>query len=568
MSIKTTVGACLLAAALLSVSTACGSGKAPASQGSGEASQPSTGAAVKGGTLTILSNQDFAHLDPTRNWTMPEMDFGLRYLYRSLVTYKAEPGAASLEVVPDLATTTGEMSDGGKTWTFTLKDGLKYEDGSPIVAADVKYNVERSFAPELPGGPNYARLVLDGGEKYKGPYKDGSLKSIETPDDRTIVFRLKRPVAEFPYYTTLPTFAPVPRAKDTKAQYDSRVFSSGPYKIDTYDRGKELVLSRNEHWDPATDPARKALPDKVVVKQGLRQSVIVDRLIADQGDDRTAVTYTDVNGESFSKILTNPKVKARFHNEIRGCTDTLAMNNTMAPFNNPKFRLALQYAIDKESYQTTQGGPAAGEIATAFLPPSLSGGVAQDTLKIPATGDVEKAKALIAESGVTTPVKIKMYASTGDKVAATAIQESLKRVGVETEINTFDPSVFYDTIGDTAKFDGMALYGWCQDYPSGSSFIPMMFDGRTITDKGNSGNMSLFKDQETMDRIDAIYAMTDLKAADRAWVDLDAAIMQKAPMIPLVWPRKPLLTGSKVGGAFGHLIWSGQFDYATLGIRK
>ncbi|MET8339072.1 ABC transporter substrate-binding protein [Streptosporangium canum] len=568
MSLKTTVGTCLLAAALLSVSTACGSGKAPASQGSGEASQPSTGAAVKGGTLTILSNQDFAHLDPTRNWTMPEMDFGLRYLYRSLVTYKAEPGAASLEVVPDLATTTGEMSDGGKTWTFTLKDGLKYEDGSPIVAADVKYNVERSFAPELPGGPNYARLVLKDAEKYKGPYKDGSLKSIETPDDRTIVFRLKRPVAEFPYYTTLPTFAPVPRAKDTKAQYDSRVFSSGPYKIDTYDRGKELVLSRNEHWDPATDPARKALPDKVVVKQGLRQSVIVDRLIADQGDDRTAVTYADVNGESFSKILTNPKVKARFHNEIRGCTDTLAMNNTMAPFDNPKFRLALQYAIDKESYQTTQGGPAAGEIATAFLPPSLSGGVAQDTLKIPATGDVERAKALIAESGVATPMKIKMYASTGDKVAATAIQESLKRVGVETEINTFDPSVFYDTIGDTAKFDGMALYGWCQDYPSGSSFIPMMFDGRTITDKGNSGNMSLFKDQETMDRIDAIYAMTDLKAADRAWVDLDAAIMQKAPMIPLVWARKPLLAGSKVGGAFGHLIWSGQFDYATLGIRK
>ncbi|MFD8529351.1 ABC transporter substrate-binding protein [Streptosporangium canum] len=568
MSLKTTVGTCLLAAALLSVSTACGGAKAPASQGSGEASQPSTGAAVKGGTLTILSNQDFAHLDPTRNWTMPEMDFGLRYLYRSLVTYKAEPGAASLEVVPDLATTTGEMSDGGKTWTFTLKDGLKYEDGSPIVAADVKYNVERSFAPELPGGPNYARLVLKDAEKYKGPYKDGSLKSIETPDDRTIVFRLKRPVAEFPYYTTLPTFAPVPRAKDTKAQYDSRVFSSGPYKIDTYDRGKEIVLSRNEHWDPATDTVRKALPDKVVVKQGLRQSVIVDRLIADQGDDQTAVTYADVNGESFSKILTNPKVKARFHNEIRGCTDTLAMNNTRAPFDNPKFRLALQYAIDKESYQTTQGGPAAGEIATAFLPPSLSGGVAQDTLKIPATGDVERAKALIAESGVATPVKIKMYASTGDKVAATAIQESLKRVGVETEINTFDPSVFYDTIGDTAKFDGMALYGWCQDYPSGSSFIPMMFDGRTITDKGNSGNMSLFKDQETMDRIDAIYAMTDLKAADRAWVDLDAAIMQKAPMIPLVWARKPLLTGSKVGGAFGHLIWSGQFDYAALGIRK
>ncbi|WP_189250245.1 ABC transporter substrate-binding protein [Streptosporangium pseudovulgare] len=567
MSVKTTAVPCLLALAVLSATAACGGGT-PAAERSGNRSQAPAGEAARGGTLTILSNQDFSHLDPTRNWTMPEMDFGLRYLYRSLVTYKSEPGPASLQIVPDLATTVGEMSDGGRTWTFTLKDGLKYEDGSPVVAADVKYNVERSFAPELPGGPNYARLVLTGGEKYRGPYRDGSLKSIETPDEKTIVFHLDRPVAEFPYYATLPTFAPVPRARDTKAQYDNRVFSSGPYKIDTYDRGKQLVLSRNEHWDPATDPVRKALPDRVVVKQGLRQSVIVDRLIADQGEDRTAVTYADVNGESFAKILTNPKVRARFHNEIRGCTDTLAMNTARAPFDNPKFRLALQYAIDKEAYQTVKGGPASGTVATAYLPPSLSGGVPQDTLKIPPTGDVAKAKALIAESGVTTPVKVTMYASTGDKGAATAIQESLRRVGVETEISTFDPSVYYDTIGDTARFDGLALYGWCQDYPSGSSFIPMLFDGRTITDKGNSGNVSLFRDKETMDRIDGIRAMTDLKAADRAWVDLDAEIMKKTPMVPLLWLRKPLLTGSKVGGAFGHLIWSGQFDYAALGVGK
>ncbi|MFI6813816.1 ABC transporter substrate-binding protein [Nonomuraea sp. NPDC050328] len=558
----------LLALAVLLGATACGGASGPEKPAAGMGTQPPVTEAGKGGTLTILSNQDFEHLDPARNWTMPQMDFGLRYLYRSLVTFKSEPGAASLEVVPDLATTTGEMADGGKTWTFTLKDGLKYEDGSPIKAADVKYNLERSFAPELPGGPNYHKLVLKDADAYKGPYKSGELASIETPDDKTIVFRLKRAVAEFPYYATLPSFSPVPKAKDTKEQYDNRVFSSGPYKIESYTRGKEMILVRNENWDPASDPARKALPDRIVVKQGLRQSVIDDRLIADQGEDQTAITYADVNGESFAKILNNPKVKARFHNEIRGCTDVLAMNTQKAPFDNAKFRFALQYAIDKEAYQTVKGGPAAGEIATAFLPPSLSGGVAQDTLKVPATGDVEKAKQLIAESGVSTPVKVKLHTSTGAKNEATALQESLKRVGVEVEINTYDPAVYYDTIGDTAKFDGMASYGWCQDYPSGSSFIPMMFDGRTITEKGNNGNVSLFKDQETMDKIDEIYAMTDLKAADQAWVQLDAALMQKAPMIPLTWERKPLLAGSKVAGAFGHLIWSGQFDYAALGVKQ
>lgn len=108
------------------------------------------GTPVKGGTLHILSNQDFSQLDPTRNWVEPEMDFGIRTLYRTLTTFKSAPGAQGLQIVPDLATDLGEPSDGAKTWTFHLKDGLKYEDGSPIVADDIKYNVERSFSPTCP----------------------------------------------------------------------------------------------------------------------------------------------------------------------------------------------------------------------------------------------------------------------------------------------------------------------------------------------------------------------------------------------------------------------------------
>lgn len=119
------------------------------------------GTPVKGGTLHILSNQDFSQLDPTRNWVEPEMDFGLRTLYRSLTTFKAAPGAEGLQIVPDLATDLGTPSDNARTWTFHLKDGLKYEDGSPIVTDDIKYNVERSFSAELPGGPDYAKQYLN-----------------------------------------------------------------------------------------------------------------------------------------------------------------------------------------------------------------------------------------------------------------------------------------------------------------------------------------------------------------------------------------------------------------------
>lgn len=111
------------------------------------------GTPKRGGTLTVLSNQDFAHLDPARNWVMPAMDFGTRLIYRTLTTFRAEPGEKGSEIVPDLATDLGRSSDGGRTWTFTLKPGLVYEDGTPIRARDIKYNVERSFAPTSPADP-------------------------------------------------------------------------------------------------------------------------------------------------------------------------------------------------------------------------------------------------------------------------------------------------------------------------------------------------------------------------------------------------------------------------------
>ncbi|GHH72880.1 ABC transporter substrate-binding protein [Streptosporangium violaceochromogenes] len=560
MSGTTRIAGGLLAAALVIGVAGCGSSKSPTASGG----EPATGTPTKGGTLTVLSNQDFSHLDPTRNWTMPHMDFGIRLLYRTLTTFKSEPGAAGAEVVPDMATDLGTPSQGGKVWKFTLKDGLKYEDGTPIVADDIKYNVERSFAPELPGGPNYAQVYLAGGDKYKGPLKGERLKSIETPDDKTIIFKLKRPVAEFSSTVTLPTFAPVPKAKEAGAQYDNRPFSSGPYKIETYDRGKELVLVRNEHWDPATDTVRKALPDKIVVKQGLRQSVIDDRLIDSRGDDENALTYSDVSAASLAKILPKPETRARLISEISGCTDMLGFNTTKAPFDDPKVRQAVHFALDKQALQTAEGGPDMAEIATAYLPPALSGGQAQDVYGLPQTGDVEKAKALLG--GKTLDVG--MTISTGDKLVGEAVQSSLKRVGINVTLNPVDPSVYYDTIGDTAKTPDMFIYGWCPDYPSGATFLPMIFDSRTIVEKGNSGNVWQFKDKAVDAKIDEIQAMTDGDAANKAWVELDKQIMEASPAVPFMWKKKPLLVGKGITGAYGHPVWSGQLDYATLGVKQ
>ncbi|MFD9378163.1 ABC transporter substrate-binding protein [Streptomyces sp. NPDC059999] len=524
------------------------------------------GTPTKGGTLTVLSNQDFSHLDPARNWTMPTMDFGTRLLYRTLVTFKAEPGKAGSELVPDLATDLGTPSDGGRTWTFTLKEGVKYEDGTPVRAQDVKYNVERSFAPDLTGGPDYAAQYLAGGESYKGPLQGQHLDSIKTPDDRTIVFQLRRPVADFSATATLPTFAPVPQAKETGTRYDARPFSSGPYKIESYDRDKKLVLVRNEHWDPRTDTVRKAYPDRFVVVMGLKGGQIDDRIIAGEGADASALQYSDMRPESAPKVLPKADVKARLLAESQGCTEMLHLNNSRAPFDDPRVREAMQYAVDKEAVVTAGGGPALNEVATAYLPPALSGGRQADTLKIPPAGDPAKAKELLKAAG-KEKLKVSFAVSTGDKGKAEAIQQGLSRAGVEVVIDTIDPGAYYDVIGDLSTTPDMTLAGWCPDYPSGSTWIPFVFDGRTVKEKGNQGNYSQFRDEATTKRIDEINAMADAGQAERAWIALDAEIMKKSPSVPVLLERKPLLIGTNIAGAFGHPVWTGTVDYAAIGLK-
>ncbi|WP_395296865.1 ABC transporter substrate-binding protein [Kitasatospora hibisci] len=524
------------------------------------------GTPVKGGTLTVLTNQDFAHLDPARNWVVPHMDFGTRLLYRTLTTFKAEPGPAGSEIVPDLATDLGKSSEGGKVWTFTLKDGLKYEDGTPIKAADVKYNVERSFSPDLTGGPDYAVQYLAGGENYKGPLGGEHLASIETPDDRTIVFHLKRPVAEFSYTVTLPTFSPVPQSREKGTQYDSQVFSSGPYKIETYDRGKQLVLVRNTNWDAATDPVRKAYPDKIVVTQGLKGGQADDRIIASSGVDASAIEMPWMQHESVSKVLPKPDVKARMAAERTGCTDMLYLNTAKAPFDDPKVREAMMWAVDREAQVTAFGGPAMADVATSYLPPSLTGGAKADPLKIPATGDPAKAKELLKAAG-KSDLKVSLTVSLGDKTRAEAIQQSLAQSGVQVTVNTVDPSAFADTVGDTKNAPDLVIQGWCPDYPSGATFLPFLFDGRTIKEKGNQGNYSQFRDQATMDRMDQIAAMTDIDAANKAWQQLDEELLKKAPAVPLMWQRRPLLTGTNVAGAFGNSGYAGMIDMAVVGLK-
>lgn len=162
---------------------------------------------TKGGTLTILASDTDINWDPGRSQGMAVTSLAL--VHRRLTSWQIVKGKEA-KVVPDLATDTGKTSDGGRTWTFTLKDGLVAEDGSPITSTQIRQGVERTFTASLAGGLGYHKTLLAETSGYTGPYKGKHLKSIETPDDKTIVFHLKAPFGDWPWIVSMPAFAPVP----------------------------------------------------------------------------------------------------------------------------------------------------------------------------------------------------------------------------------------------------------------------------------------------------------------------------------------------------------------------
>ncbi|MEU8974789.1 ABC transporter substrate-binding protein [Streptomyces monashensis] len=526
--------------------------------------------ASKGGTLHVLSPLDLEHLDPARNYVTSSEDVG-RLIYRTLTTFAAAPGQAGGRIVPDLATDLGRSSNGARTWTFTLKAGVKYEDGRPISSKDIKYGVERTFEADLPEGPPYARTWLVGGDAYKGPSKDKSgIASIETPDDRTIVFKLNRPVADFGSAVSLPMFAPVPADKDSGVRYDARPFSSGPYKIAEYELKKELTLVRNTYWSPATDSVRKALPDKIVIDLNLDPAVIDQRLIAGQGQDANAVEFEPLTPASVGPVMGNPALRQRLITGDSINTRYLSINTKHKPLDDVRVRQAIEYALDKDALRTARGGPIAGDIAKTLLPPSTPGFAPDNPYPSPDDkGDPAKAKALLAEAGHASGLTLTLDApaTTTGKAQAEAVQASLARVGITVHINAIASSAFYSTVGNTSQEHDLVIAGWSPDWPGASTYLPIVFDGRQITAQGNN-NYAQYSSAKVNARLDEIAKMNDSKAAADAYGQLAKDIMQDAPVVPFLWDKAAILVGPNVTGAYGHIAYVGRLDLVSLGLRK
>ncbi|MFB9410162.1 ABC transporter substrate-binding protein [Dactylosporangium matsuzakiense] len=523
--------------------------------------------ATSGGTLRLASANDADSWDPTRSYI--NAVYNLQRLYvRTLLTPAAAPGTTAL--VPDLAEDQPAVSADGLTYTFRLRDDIKFEDGSPIRAKDVKYGIERLFAQDvLSGGPTYLIDQLDQGQEYAGPYRDGAdLRSVTTPDDRTVAFHLAEPFADFPYLLAMGVAAPVPQAKDTGERYGDMPVASGPYRFESIEAGKKVVWVRNDAWDPATDPVRKALPDRIELTIGTEPNEI-DRQLFDGTIDADA-GQGGVQPASQAKIRLDPTLKANADEPTTGFVQYAALSTRVAPFDDIHCRRAVQYAVGKHAVQLARGG---GQIAGGMLPPGIPG--YDDGLDPYRTrsgqAQPDKAKDELKRCGKPDGFDT-VIATTGSPRSlktAEAVQSSLAAVGITARLDPSDPSLYArSTVGSPDnvhnKGYGIIMSAWSADFPTGYGFYPTLVDGRQIRPSGNN-NYAELNDPLINQQLDEARTVADPVRAAGIWQQVDAEVMDSASMLPLVYDqvlnyRNPRLTNVFVNQYYG------TWDVTALGV--
>ena len=524
---------------------AAGSGKNP----DAEAPKEVPADAQQGGTLTVLTNQVPATLDPTRAYFTDSTAIMSDLVTRSLTQYAYDEESNDMVLIPDMATDLGRPNEDNTEWTFTLREGLKYQDGTDVKAEDVAYAIKRSFAiEELPDGPTYQTTFFVDGDKYKGPFKDDSDYAGVVVDGQDITIKMRRPFTDMDYYASFPAFTAIPEAKDDPTNYGNNPMATGPYKFADYKPGASLSLVKNDQWDPNTDPGRIQAVDGWEFKFGEETAKLENVIINDNGDAQTTLTYDNVTPSGYRSIQQD---KDRLITGTSPCTYMWYMD--MTKITNKDVRMALGYAFPYEDYWK-----ALGEIVgltrvpgTSILPPGTAGRVEYDALGIGGKDtDPARAKELLEKAG-ETGFEIKFHYSTDDPLSVDSkdqIVRGLEEAGFKATpiATTIDKA--RDARTDYDAPINIRSSGWCSDWPTGGSWFPAQWAGELVGLEGMP-NPANFKEADADAEQTRILDELTPEEAAPAWGEFDKMISEKYfPRVNLGYSGTAMIHGSKVGG--------------------
>src|SRR5215210_4463578 len=299
------------------------------------------GGGKEGGEVngTVTSFPDY--LDPQLSYTVEGWE-GLWNVYVPLLTYQHGKGEETTKVVPGLAESLPDISSDGKTYTLTLRKGMKYSDGTPIKASDFPYAIERLFQLDSGGAPFFESIV------GASDYADGKADSISgiKADDATgkIVISLETPSGTFENELGLMFAAPVPQSTPLdKDQTNTPPPASGPFQIAKVDAPNSYTLERNPQFKTVQDAGASDVPDvhvdSITVTQNKNQSAQATAIEQNQNDFMVDPPPADL----LPDIQNTYADRFRFQDSIN--TYYFWMNTTTPPFDNLQVRQAVNYAI-------------------------------------------------------------------------------------------------------------------------------------------------------------------------------------------------------------------------------
>ncbi|GLY35904.1 ABC transporter substrate-binding protein [Amycolatopsis sp. NBRC 101858] len=485
-----------------------------------------------------------------------------RQIYDTLIQNK--PGTADLE--PSLAEK-WESSNEGKTWTFTLKSGVKFSDGTPMDATAVCFNFDRWY--NMKGAAAQSQMiyygdVFEGFAKNEGDASgDPVYKSCEAKDPTTAVLNLNKAKGAFPSAFTLPSFSiesptalKAHNADQVTQSGDSFTYSeyankfptgTGPFKFESWDQAKgEITLVRN---DTSPSPAKL---DKLIFK-----------VIPDENARKQALKAGDINGYDYP----SPADYGLLRNDgeqvlIRPSFNVLYLGINQA--NNPKLkdvrvRQALAYGINREQFVKSKLAEGS-EVATEFVPKVISG-YTDDVTKYPY--DVNKAKDLLKQAGAEN-LTLKFYYPTevsrpympNPADTFTAISEDLKKIGVTIEAHAEPWNGGYkDDVQKAGKQD-LHLLGWTGDYNDAGNFVGTFF-GREKKEFG-------FNNPELFAALSAADASPAGDAHAKAYQEVNKKIMDFLPAVPIAYPTPAIVVGPKVKGLVASPLTDERFNTVTV----
>jgi oligopeptide transport system substrate-binding protein len=488
----------------------------------------------QGGSAVVTFNNDLTTLDPQvgydwQNWSV------IKSIFDGLMDYK--PGTTELE--PDLAKEYA-VSDDGLTYTFKLRDGLKFHNGRPVTAADVKYSLQRTVDPATQSpGAGYFSMIKGHDELSGGKAKE--MSGIATPDDKTVVFTLTRPDATFLHLMAINFSYVVPKEEVEKAGADwgKKPVGTGAFKFVEWVPGQRLVLERNP------DNHRTGVPylDKLTFEFGQDPTVAVLRLKKGEVD----IVGDGIPPAQFNEVMSDPANKDLIIEGEQLQTGYVTMNVKTPPFDNAKVREAVNMAINKERITRIINNRAAP--ANQPLPPAMPG-YASDYKGYP--HDPEGAKKLLAEAGVGDGFTTELYAMNVDPNPriAQAIQQDLAAVGIKAEIKSLAQAEVITAGGSgTAPMIWSGGMAWIADFPDPANFYYGILG---CAGAGEGGwNWSKYCNEgldQRANEADTMVTAEQQAARAEKWRGIFLDVMKDAPWAPIFNEKRYTYHSARLGG--------------------